>query len=104
MKELFLIVYSRKGCCLCEGLEKRLRELAFDRFNPHIRLRIVDIDQEDIPVNVRARYDLEVPVMILGSLDRRILAELPRVSPRLNGDGLFEWMQRAITKAIGSDL
>ena len=36
---------------------------------------------------LKARYDLEVPVLALAD------QELPRVSPRLDGEGLFNWLQ-----------
>ena len=87
-----LTLYSRTGCCLCEGLESRLR--ALDLQGLSIDLTVIDIDAPDVPENVKARYDLEVPVL---ALDGR---ELPRVSPRLTGEGLLNWLQRSLSTAL----
>ena len=92
-----LLLYSRQGCCLCEGLEQRLRGLPLASLTPPLQLEVIDIDATDVDPSLRARYDLEVPVLAVGS------TPLPRVSPRLQGDGLYTWLQRACTSALGSD-
>ena len=45
MKQLTL--YSRTGCCLCEGLESRLR--ALDLLGLSIELTVIDIDAPGTP-------------------------------------------------------
>ena len=45
MKQLTL--YSRTGCCLCEGLESRLRDL--DLLGLSIELTVIDIDAPGTP-------------------------------------------------------
>ena len=92
-----LILYSRRGCCLCEGLEQRLCSLPLASLHPPLQLQVIDIDAVGVDPSLRARYDLEVPVLSLGSIP------LPRVSPRLQGDSLYSWLQRACTSALGSD-
>ncbi len=92
-----LILYSRAGCCLCEGLEQRLRDLNLEHDIDPLTLVVVDIDAPDCAASLRARFDLEVPVLVLGDM------ELPRVSPRLSGDGLRNWLQRVCATAAGSD-
>lgn len=92
-----LILYSRQGCCLCEGLEQRLRELALHTLTPPLRLQVIDIDAAGVDPALKARYDLEVPVLALPA------GALPRVSPRLSGEGLFRWLQRAGATRLGSD-
>ena len=87
-----LTLYSRSGCCLCEGLESRLRSL--DLGGISIVLKVIDIDEPGTPQNVKARYDLEVPVLALDG------CELPRVSPRLTGEGLLNWLQRSLSTAL----
>lgn len=82
-----LVLYSRQGCCLCEGLEQRL--LALDLEQLGLRFLVVDIDEPSFPAELRGRYDLAVPVLAVDGED------LPRVSPRLAGEGLFAWLQRA---------
>ena len=81
-----LRLYSRAGCCLCAGLEERLRQL--DLGSLQLELITVDIDNPQTPSEWKARYDLEVPVL---AIDNK---ELPRVSPRLSGDGLFKWLYK----------
>ena len=90
MKQLTL--YSRAGCCLCEGLETRLR--ALDLVGMSITLTWSDIDAPGTPQDLKARYDLEVPVLALDG------GELPRVSPRLTGEGLLNWLQRCLSTAL----
>ena len=92
-----LLLYSRAGCCLCEGLEQRLRDLNLEDDIHPLSLVVVDIDAPDCAASLRARFDLEVPVLVLGD------TELPRVSPRLSGDGLRTWLQRVCAPAAGSD-
>ena len=86
MRELLL--YSRQGCCLCEGLESRLGDLELSKLE--LVLEVIDIDAPETSPATRARFDLEVPVLAVGS---RLL---PRVSPRLQGEGLFDWVQRMV--------
>ena len=87
-----LTLYSRTGCCLCEGLESRLK--ALDLVPMALVLTVIDIDAPDTPQDLRARYDLEVPVLALDG------CELPRVSPRLTGEGLLNWLQRCLSTAL----
>ena len=79
MAELVLI--TREGCCLCEGLEEKLLALAL----PFTRL---DVDADP---QLLAHFDLEVPVLLLREAgeDRH----LPRVSPRLPAAQLRAWLQ-----------
>ena len=94
---LQLTLFSRQGCCLCEGLEQRLRALELIKLHPPLDLLVVDIDAPGVEPAQRARFDLEVPVLLLKG---RIL---PRVSPRLSGQGLFTWLQRVCASSAGSD-
>ena len=87
-----LTLFSRTGCCLCEGLETRLR--ALDLVGMSITLTVIDIDAPGTPQDLLARYDLEVPVLALDG------SELPRVSPRLTGEGLLNWLQRCLSTAL----
>ena len=103
MSKYCLILYSRNGCCLCEGLETRLIGLPLNNLNPPVKLRVIDIDACDTPQDVHARYDLQVPVLLLGDGEMSQTVELPRVSPRLNNEALFKWLQKVITKTLGSE-
>ena len=88
-----LVLYSRQGCCLCEGLESRLGDLELSELE--LVLQVIDIDAPGTSPATRARFDLEVPVLAVGS---RVL---PRVSPRLQGEGLFDWVQRMVEAING---
>ena len=88
-----LFLFTRQGCCLCEGLVAKLRELDLQELSPPLQLFIVDIDKSTTPENLRRRYDLSVPVMALGEGLELEFRELPRVSPRLKGEQLFRWLQ-----------
>jgi len=116
-----LILYTRAGCCLCEGLEERLRELL-----PADSLRLVDVDSDPA---LQARYGLSVPVLALaagshaagsheaasgeltsheafsgegasaagaGGGSQGGLTPLPPVPPRLRGAQLRAWLARHI--------
>ena len=87
-----LILYSRTGCCLCEGLESRLRDL--DLLGLSIELTVSDSDAPGTPQQLKALSDLEWPVPALDG------SELPRVSPRLTGEGLLNWWQRCLSAAL----
>ena len=87
-----LVLYSRRGCCLCEGLEARLRNLDLAALD--LELQVIDIDAVAVSPALKARYDLEVPVLALDG------SELPRVSPRLTGEGLLNWLQRCLSTEL----
>lgn len=80
-----LRLYTRAGCCLCEGLEERLRVL-----DPAPALELVDVDGDPA---LQARYGLEVPVLALVQADGG-LRQLPRVPPRLAGERLAAWLSK----------
>ena len=88
-----LVLYTRQGCCLCEGLAERLGALA----SPP-RLTLVDVDHDPA---LQARYGLEVP--LLAATDAQgSLRLLPRVPPRLSGEGLATWLRRQLAASAGS--
>ena len=83
-----LLLFTRKGCCLCEGLEEKLRAL-----DPAPALEIHDVDEDPV---LQARYGLEVPVVAMPrpAEEGGGWRELPRIPPRLSGQGLQIWLQR----------
>lgn len=80
-----LRLYSRQGCCLCEGLEERLRALL-----PPPSLEVVDVDGDPA---LQDRYGLRVPVLArpLGGAPPA-WRELPPVPPRLAAERLQAWL------------
>lgn len=76
-----LVLITRQGCCLCEGLEEKLKALAV-----HFERLDVDADPQ-----LLARFDLEVPVLLRREGSSQQV--LPRVSPRLPPQQLLAWLQ-----------
>ena len=90
-----LILYTRQGCCLCQGLEERLRELGLSAEGLSAgtsapQLTLVDVDGDP---QLQSRYGLEVPVLAVRCADAA-WRELPRVPPRLAGERLAQWLSR----------
>ncbi len=102
MTNFSLVLYSRKGCCLCEGLEEKLKSLTLHDFDPPLDLNVVDIDNIDTPLNIKNLYDNEVPVLelCLGLNDSRNCIVLPRVAPRLKEEGLSRWLKAQFKNAF----
>ena len=75
-----LVLLTRRGCCLCEGLEEKLREL-------DLQLELRDVDADPA---LQARYGLEVPVLLQPTPGGE--RELPRASPRLSVPALGRWL------------
>ena len=102
MNSEVLILFSRKGCCLCETLEKKLSTINLINLNPPLSLSIIDIDNQAVSIDIQRKYTNEVPVLVLDSnkLSRKI--ELPRVSPRLKEDLLFSWIQKNLNIIFNS--
>ena len=103
MIEYKLILLTRLGCCLCEGLEERLwkLKLSLDQLEKPIKLCVRDIDSKDVTKAEAALYSLEVPILLLESSSPLRRFELPRVSPRLDEEALLSWLQKIISKTIG---
>ena len=94
MNSEVLILYTRKGCCLCQALEKKLSNICLKTLKPSIVLSIVDIDSKKVSLDIQMKYTNEVPVIVLDSNLLLKKIELPRVSPRLKEDMLFYWIQK----------
>ena len=94
MNSEVLILYSRKGCCLCQTLEEKLSKICLENLNPPIVLSIVDIDSKKVSLDIQMKYANEVPVIVLDSNRLLKKIELPRVPPRLKEDMLLSWMQK----------
>ena len=79
-----LLLFTRQGCCLCEGLEEKLGAL-----DPPQPLQLIDVDTDP---DLQGRYGLAVPVLAVAGSDSDPFRELPRVSPRLAGAQLQAWL------------
>ena len=94
MNSEVLILYTRKGCCLCQALEKKFSNISLENLNPSIVFSIIDIDSKKVSLDIQMKYTNEVPVIVLDSNLLLKKIELPRVSPRLKEDMLFYWIQK----------
>ncbi|MGD1918248.1 MAG: glutaredoxin family protein [Pleurocapsa sp.] len=82
---MHLILYSKPGCHLCEGLQEKLSNVK----NISFELEIRDITtQEDWFVT----YQYEVPVLCQQLRDRE--KTLPRISPRASVAKLEQMLQK----------
>ncbi|MCP9941643.1 glutaredoxin family protein [Cyanobium sp. ATX 6E8] len=79
-----LVLMTRQGCCLCEGLAEKLRAL-----EPPLAIELIDVDGDPA---LQARFGLEVPLLLLRSPNGEQV--LPRVPPRLAGTSLRVWLQK----------
>jgi len=100
MNAPLLILYTRSGCCLCEGLEQRLKDIPLQDLSPPMNLEVIDIDRSDLSTSEMKNYDLRVPVMVLFFKESNLRIEIPRVSPRIKQKELFQWLQKVITKLV----
>tara|TARA_Y100001968_G_scaffold285485_1_gene285494 strand:- start:414 stop:725 length:312 start_codon:yes stop_codon:yes gene_type:complete len=89
-----LILFSRKGCCLCDALEKKLSNISLTNLRPPLALSIIDIDSEKVPNDIKRKYTNEVPVMVIDSNKLSKKIEFPRVSPRLKEELFLSWIQK----------
>ncbi|KAH7678917.1 Glutaredoxin-like protein [Dioscorea alata] len=95
LKQNHLVLYTKPGCCLCEGLKEKLQvALSLTGLNP---LRSVNLQIRDISGNPEWErlYQYEIPVLA------RVLPDgteetLPRLSPRLG----VELIQKKIAAAL----
>ncbi|CAA7019674.1 unnamed protein product [Microthlaspi erraticum] len=78
-----LILYSKPGCCLCDGLKEKL-QAAFSLSGPD-SLNDVTLQVRDITTNPEweKAYQYEIPVLAKENSDGKEEI-LPRLSPRLS--------------------
>ncbi|MEQ9670941.1 glutaredoxin family protein [Coleofasciculus sp. G2-EDA-02] len=80
-----LILYSKPGCHLCEGLQEKLEQIQGLNFQLEVR----DITQRDDWFQV---YQYEVPVLCYHKDGQE--TPLPRPSPRLSVQQLEKMLQK----------
>ena len=80
-----LILYSKPGCHLCEGLQEKLEKVESINFDLEIR----DINTRD---DWYAAYQYEIPVLCQKLPEGEKV--LPRLSPRASVDKLEQMLQK----------
>ena len=103
MNSEVLILYTRKGCCLCQTLEKKLSNICLENLTPSIALSIVDIDSKKVSLDIKMKYTNDVPVIVLESTRLLKKIELPRISPRLKEEMLLSWIQKNLNILYQTD-
>ena len=98
-----LLIFFRKGCCICDTLKDNLLRLDFDEIKPPLTLEEIDIDRFDLYQNKYKKFDYEVPVIALKDLNSDEIIQLPRVSPRLKDLQLKNWLQKNINKLLAKN-
>ena len=86
MQRVQLILYSKPGCHLCEGLYEKLQQIP----NPEWELDVRDITTRDEWFQA---YQYEIPVLYLQRTDDRV-EPLPRPSPRSTVRQLEQMLQK----------
>ena len=100
LKKMVLYIYTRKGCCICDKLKNNLNNININNFNPRLEIIEVDIDRFDLYKNDFKKYDHQVPVLALQLTESKEIIELPRVSPRLKGLQLDNWLKKNINHIL----
>jgi hypothetical protein len=80
-----LVLYSKPGCHLCEGLIEKLEAARSAPFDLAFELEICDITSRS---DWFAAYEYEIPVLLIKGV------ELPRVSPRSGVAQLAQMLQK----------
>ena len=56
MKSLILTLYSRTGCCLCEGLEQNLKSISLKDLTPPLELHVVVLARIIVKYNCSKKF------------------------------------------------
>ncbi|AKG24499.1 glutaredoxin family protein [Calothrix sp. 336/3] len=83
---MYLILYSKPGCHLCEGLQEKLAQIT----NLKLEVEIRDITTRE---DWFQAYQYEIPVLILCHPDGK-QETIPRPSPRANVQQLENLLQK----------
>jgi hypothetical protein len=87
-----LVLYSKPGCHLCEGLQEKLEQV-IPLFSepPHLEIRDITTQPEWWQA-----YEYEVPVLYWQSAPRASLVPIPRPSPRTTIAQLRQLLERYV--------
>lgn len=80
-----IILYSKPGCHLCEGLEEKLRQIT--ELDLELEIRDINTNQQ-----WWAKYQYEIPVMYIVTGEGEKL--IPRISPRVSVTQLTKILQK----------
>lgn len=83
-----LILYTKPGCHLCEGLQEKLEQIT----DIPLEIELRDITTRE---DWFAAYQYEVPVLFVKKPDGEVL--IPRPSPRISVAQLQQTLQKYLT-------
>ncbi len=87
-----LILYSKPGCHLCEGLEEKLEQIIETQNFASLQLEVRDITTRD---DWFGAYQYEIPVLYLTDNEEKQQL-IPRPSPRMTVKQLEQLLQKYI--------
>ena len=93
---MILLIFVRKGCCICDSLKNNLQNINLENIKPNLIFEEIDIDRTDLYQDKFKKYDYEVPVLAVKNPLNNEIIELPRISPRLKDSQLKHWLQKNI--------
>ncbi|PRW20758.1 glutaredoxin 2 [Chlorella sorokiniana] len=91
-----LIIYSKEGCCLCDGLKEKVEQLLERaQFLPSA-LSTAELEVRDITSRPEweAQYSMTIPVLAAAAADGSGEVALPRPSPRFTADALQKHIEK----------
>ncbi|MBE9004166.1 glutaredoxin family protein [Fortiea sp. LEGE XX443] len=96
-----LILYSKPGCHLCEGLQEKLAQI-LETQNLTVELEIRDITTRE---DWWLAYEYEVPVLVLAHIQGAEVIEqpLPRPSPRANVQQIQQMLCKYLSNTKKND-
>ena len=87
-----LLLYSKPGCHLCEGLQEKLQEIVLTCHNASLQLEVRDITTRECWFQA---YQYEVPVLCKDKAGKE--EQLPRPSPRASVQRLEQMLQKYLS-------
>jgi len=97
-----LILYSKPGCHLCEGLQEKLEQILKTQNFTNLELEIRDITTRE---DWFGAYQYEVPVLVLANpLGTEAYEQpLPRPSPRANVQQIQQMLCKYLSNTKKND-
>ncbi len=93
LKPMHIILYSKPGCHLCEGLQEKLEQVVETQDFAHLQLQIRDITTRD---DWFQAYQYEIPVLFVADATENQAKMIPRPSPRASWQQLAQLLQKYI--------
>jgi glutaredoxin len=90
---MHIILYSKPGCHLCEGLQEKLEQVVTIQNFASLQLEIRDITTRD---DWFQAYQYEIPVLFVADTTESQAKMIPRPSPRATVQQLAQLIQKYI--------